>query len=121
MSGMALTTVSPSRVRISRSVVCVAGCCGPKLSVQRYSVSARSTGTSTACSSGMGPPSCSTFRPRNHREVMAFAAATHWIILTQREARVLLGHEDAAQIGMAFEDDAVHVIDLALHPVGTSP
>ena len=34
MSGVALTIRSPSSSRISRKVVCVAGCCGPKLSVQ---------------------------------------------------------------------------------------
>ena len=34
MSGVALTIRSPSSSRISRSVVWVAGCCGPKLSVQ---------------------------------------------------------------------------------------
>ena len=37
MSGTHLTTVSPSRVRISRRVVWVAGCCGPKFRVYRYS------------------------------------------------------------------------------------
>jgi hypothetical protein len=37
MSGTALMTFSPSSVNNSRNVVCVAGCCGPKFSVQWYS------------------------------------------------------------------------------------
>src|SRR5689334_13437260 len=41
-------------------------------------------------------------------------------VLPQREAfLVLLPHQDAAQIRMAVEADAEHVVALALHPIGT--
>src|SRR6185312_14674152 len=43
------------------------------------------------------------------------------IVLAQRVADELLVHEDAAQIGMAAELDAVEIPDLALHPVGAMP
>ena len=36
MSGIALTTRSPSSFNTSRNVVCVAGCCGPKFKVHKY-------------------------------------------------------------------------------------
>src|SRR5262249_16913351 len=39
MSGMALTTVSPSRTSSSRSTPCVEGCCGPNETVIRVSES----------------------------------------------------------------------------------
>ena len=38
-----------------------------------------------------------------------------------RVALVVLGHEDAAQVGMPVEHDAEHVVDLALLVVGAGP
>src|SRR4051812_45357068 len=107
MSGMALRTVSPSRVRIRRKVVCVAGCWGPKLSVQRYSFSvvvaraAASRDSSMASASFRGMTTLraargladaarpqaaySALRPRDDREIMAFPASVQGVILAHRE------------------------------------
>src|SRR5712691_6525275 len=123
MSGTALTTVSPSRVRMRRSVVCVAGCCGPKLSVQRYSLSVPSRAPASIISTGMTilVTDESALRPRDHRQVVAFAAAAQRVVLPQGEGGELLRHQDAAQVRVAVELDAEHVVDLALHPVGAFP
>src|SRR5918994_6899187 len=40
--------------------------------------------------------------------------ATHREVAPLRMALVVLGHEDPAQVGVAVEDDAEHVVDLAL-------
>src|SRR5437879_6018752 len=56
-------TRSPSIVRTRRSVVCVAGCCGPKLSVQRYSCS---TGVSASTPAIIASPRC-FFRQNDRR------------------------------------------------------
>src|SRR5262245_20019123 len=142
MSGTALTTVSPSSVRIRRSVVCVAGCCGPKLSVQRYSLSSVCLASLWISSNGIACSisDCrfqiaeikfeicnlkseiwSAFRPRDDREVMAFAASAQRVVLAERKTRELLGHQDTAQVRMSFENDAVHVVDLALEPIRRLP
>src|SRR5947209_3530151 len=121
MSGTAFTTRSPSRVRIRRSVVCVAGCCGPKLSVQRNSLPAplraASSAYGSATSSGIG----SAFRPSEVREVMSLAVTATRIVLPQRVADEALRHQNPPQVRMAGELNAVKVIDLALHPVGAAP
>src|SRR5579871_2933999 len=148
MSGTALTTVSPSRVKMRRSVVCVAGCCGPKLSVHRYSCSAPSAAISdSAKSSGMftsprkkekvqrqKKKQCSlafscflplpfslSFGPCQHREIVPFPAAAQGIILTEGEGCELFRHQDAAQIRMPLEHNSIHVKHLALHPVRALP
>src|SRR5262249_11003430 len=116
MSGTALTTVSPSRVRMRRSVVCVAGCCGPKFSVHRYSLSSPA-GAAVWSSS----PGTLALRGGDDGEVVPLAVAAQRVVLAQRVAGELLRQEDAAQVGVALEDDAVHVVDLALEPVGPPP
>src|SRR5688500_17092069 len=118
MSQTALTTVSPSRVSRRRSVVCVAGCCGPKLSVQRYSWPPSGAAASTI---SRGIAHRLAFGPRDDGEVVPLPAAAERVVLAHGERRELLGHEDAAQVRVAGEDDPVHVEDLALHPVGTLP
>src|SRR6516225_8352435 len=102
MSGTALTTVSPSRVRMRRSVVCVAGCCGPKLRVQRYSLSAPSEAAAWSSSSGI---ISLALRPRKHREVVAFTPAAEGVIFPQRKGGEFLGHQNAAQVRVAIEHD----------------
>src|SRR5436309_12404797 len=44
--------------------------------------------------------------------------AAHREVAPLRVALVVLGHQDAAQVGVALEDDAGHVVDLALLEVG---
>src|SRR4051794_8106414 len=107
ISGTALTTVSPSRVRMRRRVVCVAGCCGPKLSVQRKSFSGPSGGAmASANSNGMFSPRSRfglTFGPREWLEIMALAPAAHRVVLAERERGELVGHEDAPRVRVAVE------------------
>ena len=40
------------------------------------------------------------------------------VVLAQRVADPVLGHEDAGQVGVAVEADAEHVVHLALHRLG---
>ena len=47
--------------------------------------------------------------------------AGEWKIFAQREIRVALPHEDAAQVRMALKADAEHIPDFALMPVGRAP
>src|SRR5262245_43913809 len=115
MSGTALTTVSPSSVRIKRRVVCVAGCCGPKFKVHRNSWS---TASSVEISRSVA---MSTLSTGDDREVMAFAAAAQGVILAERVAGVFLWHQDAAQIRMALKHNAVQIVDFAFHPVRPFP
>src|SRR5947199_8502228 len=101
MSGTALTMVSPSRVRMRRRVVCVAGCWGPKLRVQRKSFSAPSGGavasaswSGMAASVGVG----SALGPGQGGAVVPLAVARQWVVLAEREARRLLVSQDAPQV-----------------------
>src|SRR5918995_2772046 len=43
------------------------------------------------------------------------------VVLAQGMAFPLVGHQDAREVGMAFEDDAEHVVRLTLHEVGRRP
>src|SRR4051812_36069873 len=113
---MARTMVSPSRVSTRRSVVCVAGCCGPKLSVQRYSLSVPGTSSSTLSINSSGIPG-SSLRANQLFKVVPLAMATQRIILAQRKTDETIGHQNATQIRMFEKHDAVHVVNFALHPV----
>src|SRR5262245_52980651 len=119
MSGTALTTVSPSSVRMRRNVVCVAGSCRPKLRVYRKSMAPHPSRSSTdsSCSSGIE----SALRPRDRGEVVALQASAQRVVLAQRVRREAIGHQDPPQVRMALENHAVHVVRLALHPVGPLP
>src|SRR5579864_1862997 len=123
MSGTARRIFSPSSVRIRRNVVCVAGCCGPKFSVYKYSLSTSfSASRDSACSRGMihlGRPR--DFRPwalalrtRNGREVMPLAQPAERVILSQWERRKFFRQQDSPQVWMTFKHDAVHVEHFAL-------
>src|SRR5262249_2347152 len=137
MSGTAWITFSPSICRTRRSVVCVAGCCGPKLSVQTYS---RSTGVggsrevvgiasfvffhpAPAAQGGAsaGAGTASTLISRDSLEVMPFPAPPQRVILAQRVPGKFLGKQNSPQIGVSLKDNAEHVVDFPLEPVGTLP
>src|SRR5438552_16181736 len=112
MSGIARTTVSPSSVRIRRKVVCVAGCCGPKLRVYKKSLSTSSSAIGSSKSRGMIVSlnrKRLTLRPGNQGEVVPLQSAAQRVVLPQRERGKLLGHQDAAQVRVADEHDRVHV------------
>src|SRR5262245_55213467 len=115
MIGLALTTVSPSSSSTTRSTPCVAGCCGPMLSVM---VSVRTVGH---------------FLGRELLEIRIGNRAPgrvvrerHFLvaerrILAQRPAHPFLGQQDAREVRMTVEDDPVEVVGLALVPVGGGP
>src|SRR5579863_4321894 len=113
MSGTAPTTRSPSIVMMSLSVVCVAGCWGPKLRVQRYSCS-----TAVPSSTRVD---ISTLFPRDPLEVMPFAAPPQRVVFAQRKTGEFVREQNATQVGMPFKDDPIHVEDFAFHPVGSLP
>src|SRR5206468_3187582 len=51
-----------------------------------------------------------------------FAGKTfEWKILSQRKERITVPHKDAAQVGVAFELDSHHVVNLALVPIRGRP
>src|SRR5713226_6094116 len=105
MSGRARMTVSPSSSSTMRSTPCVEGCCGPMFSTI---VSAAPVGVWTVVVMA-------------RRLSRSSAVAFHGIILAQRMAFPVLRHEDAPQVGVAFEPHAEQVKDFALVPVGSRP
>src|SRR4051812_9203484 len=143
MIGVTERTISPSSVSSRRSTPCVAGWCGPMLIVNssvsgsssvpmtgapgaslRSSVTDRSRsryGTSSAGSRSAPVAGASLLIPAGHlvlveREQHRLAA--HREVAPLREALVVLGHQDPAMVGVAVEQHAEHVEDLALLEVG---
>ena len=55
-----------------------------------------------------------SFKDRGADRCLASAIALHGIVLAQGMALPVVGHQDAAQIGMAFEADAEEIEDFAL-------
>src|ERR1035441_1444763 len=102
------STFSPSSLRMTRSTPWVDGCCGPILSTS--SVESRNVASGIL----MSLAALDTEVFPNPSVVLL----KNTVILAQRVPLPLLGHEDAAHIGVAFELDAEHVEDLALQPVG---
>src|SRR5438270_8218349 len=143
MIGLVRRTVSPSSSSMRRSTPWVLGCCGPMLMIMVWS-SVSSTSTSSwetprrtaPCSRARtsslvwlrsliswAPSSVSAVRsvmasPRPGRFFELHRNAADRIVLAQRMALPVVGHEDACEIGMALEDDPEHVVDLALHGLG---
>src|SRR5436190_2487895 len=104
--GVAFTTTSPSSHSFTRKTPCVEGCCGPKFITMRSpsgsSVSRRKRG---ACGGAL-----LTLPPRRPRRIDG-------AILAERMPRIVLGHHDAAEIGMAGEAHSDEIELLALLPV----
>src|SRR3989442_3448978 len=115
MIGLALSTVSPSSSSTTRSTPCVEGCCGPMLSVM---VSVRTVfhllGRELL---EVGVRRLAIGRVVGERHLLVAERR----ILAQRPSHPFLGKEDAREIGMAGEDDAVEVVGLPLVPVGGGP
>src|SRR5690349_22454652 len=136
MCGSTRFTTSPSSSSTRRSTPCAAGCCGPKLMLNwRISVSGMALRTLLLI-------------PRQHVintlpralevEVAEFLGELDGLVddallvvvvahldvagegevLAQREALEAVVGEDAPEVGMAREQDAVHVVSLPLVPVG---
>src|SRR5215213_2359366 len=130
MIGSSWMTFSPSSVRSRRSTPCVAGWCGPMLIVKNSSC-----GSSSVPLTGrvIVPRSSVTDCSRSRYGVLSglgvsLIPARHLVLVVGEEnglaadrevpplrvALVVLRHEDAAHVGMAVEDHAEHVVDLAL-------
>src|SRR5919199_813028 len=140
------TIISPSRVTRMRRTPCVAGCCGPTLSVMSWVWSSRSAlsltmmpmpvpsaawkaappGALSAAAAPLPPPACS---------VVATVLLPWFLgpgpdlglpgqqgeLLAQRVALELLRQEELGQVGVAVEAHAEQLGGLALVPVGPRP
>src|SRR5262249_27955081 len=111
MIGLHATTFSPSSSSATRSTPCVLGCCGPMLSVM---VSLRTVADLLG----------SEFLERRRRlqSPRRVVGERHLLVaerrvLAQRPAHPVLGQQDAGQVRVAGELDAVEVVRLALVPV----
>src|SRR6476659_562976 len=96
---------SPSSAQLRRSTPCVAGWWGPRLTVN-------SSVVGSAVSSLIPARHLMLVEGEDHR------LATHREVAPLRVTHVVVGHEQAAHVRVAVEDDAEHVEDLALLEVG---
>src|SRR3954451_10962234 len=138
MSGVSSRTYSPSSVTSRRSTPCVAGWCGPMLSV-KSSVSGCSSVPDSGAS-GWSSRSIVIERSRSRYGTLVGSGVlvipARLLVLVEGEdhrlaalrevaplgvALVVLRHEDPAHVGMALEHDAEHVEDLALGEVRARP
>src|SRR5688572_6065672 len=87
-------------------VPCVAGCDGPMLTM-----TASSRAFEKAGRTGLGSSMSTPLAPVWHERLLALLR----VVLAQRVPRKALVEEHRPQIGIAAEDDAVHVVALALH------
>src|SRR4030066_31131 len=131
MSGMQLTTTSPSSSNSRRSTPWVLGCCGPMLSSIVSPSSARpetrclsSSTVASICVRPIGCPFGSLPRVRLaavdlvevEGELDLFIALR--LVLPQRMSHPVVGHQNPAQIRMAGEGDSEKVEEFPLVPVG---
>src|SRR5690606_29488635 len=147
-TGLLRRTVSPSSSSMSRSTPCVDGCWGPMLMIMVSSsdavVSARAATSasdirrtdptsrisSPAVAPLRGPISCEPSEVRAASWEMLMSSpgvldalelhrdGADGMVLAQRVALPVLGHEDPGQVGMADELDPEHVVHLALEGLG---
>src|SRR5213082_1049638 len=116
MIGFISRTISPSSVQSRRNTPCVAGWCGPRLIVRSSAPSESSC--SSASVPNTGAPLLIPARELVLVEGEDDRLAAHREVAPLRVALVVLGHQDAARVGVAVEDHAEHVEDLALLEVG---
>src|SRR3954467_5291784 len=120
MIGLTSLTTSPSSVQKRRRTPCVAGCWGPMLTVNSsVSGSSCSAGVRWVPVIGSSGGVCTTGSVIPARELVLVEGeedglAAHGEVAPLRIALVVLRHEDPAQVGVALEDHAEHVVDLAL-------
>src|SRR4026208_1363142 len=110
MSGVALTTISPSSTSSRRSTPCVDGCCGP-IEI----VICVSSGRSTISNCGGMLATDDTDKLRLLQAVRLVASQRK--IFPQRVSLPVVRQQDASQIGMAVEDDAKQIKRLAFVPI----
>src|SRR5216683_166771 len=138
MIGTAEMTVSPCSCITMRNTPCVLGCCGPRLSVIRFSSSTTPSepGASKMVSPNSGP--WTGVRPGMLTSVSAIDGASQsvrlvnelfdgdvlivgLVVSTHREADEIVGQQNAAQVGVAQEADPHHLEGFTLHELGTRP
>src|SRR3990172_86627 len=102
MSEVALTTVSPSSSKITRSTPCVDGCCGPML---RTIVCAGPVAVWTVVVMIESP------RPARSAESL------HRIILAHGMSFPGIGHQQPPQFRVALESHSKQIEDLPLVPI----
>src|SRR5258708_29110724 len=103
MIGFALTIVSPSSSSTTRSTPWVEGCCGPMLSVI---VSVRTVADLLGLERReVGRRQTPARRVVRERDLLIAERR----VLAQRPADPVLGQENAREVGMAVERDAVGV------------
>src|SRR5437867_8462064 len=115
MMGLHATTFSPSSSSATRSTPCVEGCWGPMLSVMVSLRTVLDLLGSQLLQSRRGLHA----RRRVVRERHLFVAERG--ILPERPSHPVLGEQDARQVGVSGERDAVEVVRLALVPVRRGP
>src|SRR3990172_12151657 len=147
---MARFITSPSVSTRKFKTPCVEGCCGPKLmsivssglpACRRMSLSMgvrllglgrrgrggrrRGSGLRRRRARILGEALLVQAAELNERVLTLVrdpvVAALLLVVLAEREALPVVRQEDAAQVGMAGEDDPQEVVALALHPVGSLP
>src|SRR5689334_12281684 len=115
---------SPSSCNVILTVPCVDGCDGP------IWISIGCVWRSSVSGGSVRPASIALLFPRLEpirllgRDLPAAderLALLLRIVLAQRVALKLLVEIDSSQIRVPLEDDAVHVVGLALEPVGAAP
>src|SRR5438105_7903898 len=138
MTGTAEITVSPCNCMIIRKTPCVLGCCGPRLSVIKFSSSTTPSapGASKMVSPNSAPwtgvkpgmltsvsaidvasQSVRLVNELLNRDVLkvGLVVASHW------ETHKVVRQQNPTQVGMAEETDTHHLERLALHEFGAGP
>src|SRR5579859_602694 len=138
MTGTAEMTVSPWSCMIRRKTPCVLGCCGPRLSVIRFSSSTTPSAPGDSKMVSPNSPLCAGVRPGIWTSVSAIQAASQsvrlvnelldgdvlivgLVVASHREADEVVGQQNAAQVGMAQKADTHHLEGFAFHEVGAWP
>src|ERR1700754_3768766 len=114
MSGVALTTISPSSTSSRRNTPCVDGCCGP-IEI----VICVSSGRSTTSNCGGMLTTDDTDKLRLLQTIWLVTSQRK--ILAQRVSLPIVRQQNAAQIRMSVEDDAKQIKRLALVPIRGAP
>src|SRR6478672_11586537 len=127
MTTSASTTFSPSSRSTTRSTPCVLGCCGPML-ITSSLVSNIAPWTVPPVSRALPVllNVCLLARLAQLQPVFRIlhqqlAGPFERVVLALRKSLPVVGHQDAAAIGVVGEIHAEHVVDLALEPVRRRP
>src|ERR1700722_1448292 len=123
------TTRSPSSLSFTRSTPWVEGCCGPMFkiisSAPRTVVLTLESSVVRGSLIYIGRPSLTVHSLTTlDAQVLANPIGILFqnvVILAQRVALPFVGHQNARQVRMAFEDDSKHVVAFAFQPICSGP